>query len=176
MSDYRLQRKRTFWDLVLGVLLVIAGLFILGHAVLATVVSVLFLGWLALSAGVIALVAAVFRIGRDGFWPLVVSGGLLAVLGLVVLRNPDVTAVTLTLVAGALFLTGGLSRLVGAFQNDQYRWVLLVSGAVSVLLGLSVLFNVFEATFTLLGVLLGVQTLLDGFTLLLIGRVRPVKA
>lgn len=38
-----------------------------------------------------------------------------------------------------------------------------------------VLLNIFEATLTLLGVLLGLETLVDGVTLLLIGRIHVTK-
>ena len=43
----------------------------------------------------------------------------------------------------------------------ENRWGLLISGIASAVLGVIVLFNIVTATFTLLGVLLGVQVLLD---------------
>ena len=175
MSNLVLERRQTGWDLLLGALLAIAGFIVLGHTVLATVVSVLFIGWLTLVSGLIALLAALFRIGRGGFWSTALSGGLLTVLGLMFVRNPAVAALTLTLIAGSLFLVSGVTRLVAAFQNDAYRWALLFGGVVSTVLGLSVLFNVLEATLTLLGVLLGVQMLVDGITLLLIGRIHATE-
>jgi short repeat uncharacterized protein DUF308 len=104
MSEVVVERRRTGWDIVFGVLLVVAGLIILGDVVVATIVSVLFLGWLALFSGIIALVAALFRIGKGGFWSTALSGGLLAVLGLMFLRHTGVAALTLTLLAGSLFL------------------------------------------------------------------------
>jgi uncharacterized membrane protein HdeD (DUF308 family) len=67
MTGVVLERRRTGWDVVLGILMLIAGVAILAHVVLATVISVLFLGWLALVGGVVGLVAAVFQIGRGGF-------------------------------------------------------------------------------------------------------------
>lgn len=166
------ERRRTGWDVIFGILLVIGGLVILGHAVLATVMSVLFVGWVTLVSGVVALVAAVFRIGKDGFWLTAISGGLLTVLGLVVVRHPGAAAVTLTLVAGSLFLAGGIMRIVAAFQPTQDRWLLAIGGVFSLALGLIVLFNIVEFTFTLLGVLLGVGALVDGIMLLLLGRLR----
>lgn len=175
MPDALIERRRTGWDVAIGVLLVIAGLVILGHTVLATAVSVLFLGWLTLISGLVAVVGALFRIGRGGFWSTALTGGLLTVLGLMFVRNPDVAALTLTLIAGALFLASGVTRLVAAFHDDAYRGALLLSGVVSTILGLLVLFDIFEATFTLLGVLLGVQALLDGITLILVGRVHVTR-
>ncbi len=101
-----------------------------------------------------------------------ITGGLLTVLGVMFLRNLGAAAVTLTLLAGAFFLAGGIVRIVGAFENRAYLLPLLLSGVASTVLGLIVLFNLFAATLTLLGVLLGVQLLIDGVTMILVGRVR----
>ncbi len=167
-----LERSRSGWDIAWGILLVVAGIAILAHAVIATAISVLFLGWLAVIGGIVGLVAGLFRIGKGGFWPAIISGALLLVLGLVILRNPEASALTLTLLAGTLFLMGGVIRLVAAFQIDQNRWIMVFSGLVSLVLGGMVVFNLVEATYVLLGVLLGVQALVDGITLLVLGRWR----
>jgi membrane protein HdeD len=174
MAESVLERSRSGWDIVLGGLLVIGGFIILGHAAFATVVSVLFLGWMLLLFGVVGLVGALFRIGKGGFWSSALTGGLLTVLGVVFLRNVGAAVVTLTLVAGAMFLTGGITRLVAAGGQPEYRLALVLSGLVSAALGLLVLFNLFAASFTLLGVLLGVETLMDGIAMMLVGRVRVV--
>lgn len=174
MTDSILERTRTGGDILLGALLVLGGLVVLGHATLATAVSILFLGWMLLIFGVVGLVGALFRIGKGGFWASALTGGLLSVLGLVMLRNVGAAAVTLTLVAGALFLAGGITRLVVAAEQHELRGVLIFSGVVSTLLGLLVLFNLFTASFTLLGVLMGVEMLSDGVAMMVMGRVRMV--
>ncbi len=161
-------------EVALGLLLV-GGLIVLGHTILATAVSVLFIGWLALIAGIVAVVAALFRIRRGGFWSAALTGGLLTVLGLMFLRHPGAAAVTLTLLAGSSFLASGTVRLVAAAASKTYRWPLVLGGIVSAVLGLIVLFNLFTATFVLLGVLLGVQILIDGVTLLLEGRLHVTE-
>lgn len=161
---------RTGWDLVLGALLVLAGIVVLGHTVIATVISVLFLGWLALAAGLVEMVASLFKIGRERSWVAVLGGGLIGVLGLVMIRNPGIAAVSITLVAGAMFLATGVARLVAAFQIPQARVALLIGGGVSTLLGLLVLFNLVEATLTLLGVMLGVQAIAEGVAIMVAGR------
>lgn len=97
-------------------------------------------------------------------------------LGLFFLRNPTIGALSLTLLAGSMFLATGLVRIFLGFQVSEARWVLVISGLISVTLGLLVLFNLLEATLTLLGILLGVQTLLEGMTLLAAGRLRPVRS
>ena len=172
MSDLTLERRRTGWDVILGILLAVAGLVILGHTVIATAVSVFFLGWMAFLGGVAALVGSLFRIRDGGFWTAAIGGGLLTVIGLFFLRNPGVAALTLTLVMGSLFFASGLTRVVLAFQDAEHRWSLLLGGLVSLVLGVLVLFNLVTATFTLLGVLLGVEVLMEGFMLMLDGRLR----
>jgi uncharacterized membrane protein HdeD (DUF308 family) len=167
-------RRRTGWDIAIGLLLIIASVVVLGHAVLATAVSVLFLGWMILLSGIALVVAAFFRIRSGGFWSAALGGSVLFVLGLVLLRNPGAAAVTLTLVAGALIFAEGVMRLVSAVQNRSTldRWLLVISGVISVGLGLFVLLNIIEASYVFLGVLLGVQGLVEGLTLIAVGRLR----
>ena len=176
MSGARIEQRRTGWDIILGVLLVVLGLFMLGETVLTTAVYVRLLGWLAVAAGAAGLVAAWLSLGQGHFWSNALSGGLLLVLGIAIVRNPAAGAFTLTLVAGTVFLVSGITRLVAASQNDAYRLPLLFSGVASTVLGVLVLFNIVEATLTLLGVLLGVQALIDGITLILVGRVHLTPA
>jgi uncharacterized membrane protein HdeD (DUF308 family) len=176
MSGMLIGRHRTGWDSVLGVLVILAGLFILAHVAIATEVSVMFLGWFALIGGIAALMGAVFRMGRDGFWTTAVGGALLTVLGLMLLRNPNAAAVALTLIAGALFLVGGIARILAAVESPTGRGVLIFSGAVSAILGLIVLSDVWTNSLILLGLLLGLQTLMEGFSLLLFGRLHIDQA
>jgi membrane protein HdeD len=175
MSSLVLEQRRTWWDVVLGLILILGGLVVLGNLVVATAISVLFLGWTVLLIGIVMLVGAFFRIGKGGFWSTALGGGLLLALGLVMLRNPEITALTITLVAGTMFFATGLTRVVLAFQETEYRWVLVISGLISMGLGALVLFNLVTATFTLLGVLLGVQAVLEGVTIIALGRLRPAR-
>jgi len=161
---------RSTSDLIIGALIVLLGLVVLGHTLIATKVSLLFLGWLLFAGGVVTLAATLFRIGKDGFWLGALGGGLMTVLGLVFLRHTQAAAVTVTLVAGAMFLTTGLARLVAAFQTPSARVPLLVSGVVSTFLGLLVLFNLVDASLVFLGVILGVELLAEGVAIMIVGR------
>lgn len=62
-----------------------------------------------------------------------------------------------------------------AFQGTTSRWLLVFSGLISIGLGLWVLLNIATATLTLLGTLVGIQTLLEGLTMIMVGRLRPEK-
>lgn len=170
MTEIRVQRRRTGWDVVLGIVVIVAGLVVLGDVVLATTVSVLFIGWMAVIGGVVMLVGAFMRIGKGGFWAVALGGGLLLALGMILVRRPSVGAVTLTLIAGTVFLVGGITRIFAAVESTVHRGMLLFSGIVSAILGLIIFFNVWAASLTLLGILLGIQALTEGISLVLFGR------
>jgi uncharacterized membrane protein HdeD (DUF308 family) len=157
-------------DLLLGGLQVLVGIIILGHTATATVLSLMFVGWLLLATGIFIVFLAVFQIGKDGFWTALLGGGLMTVLGLVFLRHTTAAALTVTLVAGSLFLVLGIARLAVSVQDPEHRWSLVFGGGVSLVLGLIILFNIVTATYTLLGVLLGVQVVTEGLMTMVFGR------
>jgi len=171
MSSFALTRSRTPWSVALGAVLVVIGLVILANAVVATRVSVQFLGWMLILAGVAGLVSALIGIRSGGFASNALGAGVFLVLGLMCLRNVEAAAVTLTLIAGSLFLLTGIVRLLAAAVSEGHRAVLLLSGALGTALGLAVLLNLFDASYALLGILIGIQTLGEGLTMILVGGI-----
>jgi uncharacterized membrane protein HdeD (DUF308 family) len=171
MTDFALTRNRTGWSTVLGGLLVVVGVAVLANAAVATRVSVQFLGWMLVLCGVVGLVAALAGLRSGGSASHAVGAGVLLALGLMCLRNVEAAALTLTLVAGTVFLLGGVVRLVLAMANPEHRVALVISGVVSTALGLAVLLNLVDASYALLGVLIGVQLLAEGVTMVLIGGI-----
>lgn len=172
MTTGSARRRRNGWRAAFDIVLILLGLFILGHTVVATRVSVLTVGWCVLVAGIVALLAAMVRIGHPSFWFGAASGALSTSVGLLVVRFPDTAAVTLTLIAGAIFLAGGILRLVTATNDRGSRTMLIVSGSLYVALGLFVLSDISSASYNLLGRVIGLQIMLDGISLLLVGRAR----
>ena len=173
MATVTVERRRSGGDVIFGILLFIGGLIVLGDVVVASVVSVLFIGWLTLISGIVGIIGSLFKIGKGGgFWSTLLSGAVLAALGILILRNPHVTLIAITFMLGFGFLVSGLVRVVGVVEASSTRWVLFVSGLISIALGLIVLFNLNTQSLILLGVLIGIQMLVDGMTLLLYGRAR----
>ncbi len=166
--------SRTPWDVIVGILLIIAGFIVIGNAVIATVVSVWLTGWMTLAAGLVLFVGALFRVRHGGAWSAALGGAALTVIGLFILRNVTVTAVALTLVAGAMFFGSGMVRIAMGTTLKSARWPVIISGLISTALGLYVLFNLAPASAQLLGIILGIQTLLEGITLIAVGRLRVV--
>lgn len=163
-------RRPTLVDIILGVLVLIAGLIVLANATVASLFSVVMIGWLCLLSGILGVISAFMSRGSGVRWSNVVAGALLVVLGFMLLRHGAVGLVALTLLAGALFLFGGIVRIIVGAQVPQHRLLLILSGVVSVMLGLLVFFDIFTASLTLLGILLGVEMIADGVTMILVGR------
>lgn len=170
----RLERRRTGWDIVLGVLSVLAGGVVLGHVAVAGAISMLFIGWMLVIGGVALAVEAIvdWRIPSQR-WNLA-AGALLVILGVGLLRNPAAGLLVLTLLAGSMLVIGGIVRLVAAFQPGSPRAFLIVNGAVTLLLGFLVLNRWPVSALWFLGTVLGVQLVVDGVTTAIAGRVRTV--
>ncbi len=174
MTQVTIERQKSGVDIFIGILLVLAGIYVLGNVVLATAITALFIGWFALVSGIFELVGSFFKIKSGNFWSHALGGAVLTVFGLFVIRNPAIAVVSLTILAGALFFSTGLMRIFMAAQVPAGRWAFILSGLISVALGVMVLFNLAAASFALLGILLGVQTLVEGLTIILVGRLRKV--
>ena len=174
MSDTTSGGRRTTGSIVLGVLLLLLGVIVLANAVVASFVSIYFIGWTAVFGGIVVIAQALFRHRSGGLWSTILGGAVLLVLGVFVLRNPTIGLVSLTLLAGALFLVAGVTRIVVSGEIPEGRWVLVISGVISIVLGLIVLANLMAASMALLGIILGIQVLVEGVTLLAAGP-RPAS-
>ncbi len=95
------------------------------------------------------------------------------VLGVMVLAQPLAAMVSLTMILGALFFVSGISRLVLAWNmrasSDAPFWAVLLSGLLSVGLGLYVLVSPISASAILLGTLVAVELLSIGAALIALG-------
>ncbi|MFF5336302.1 HdeD family acid-resistance protein [Streptomyces sp. NPDC013181] len=163
--------SRSFGGLVLlGSLLVVAGLVGLVYTGVATLTSMLLFGWLLLIGGLVGLAHAVQSRGTSFFWLGVVVAALNIAAGVVVIRHPHGTAEALTMFAALLFLTGGVFRLVGSVvvRGPQFGWTLL-QGAFGLLLGLLVLFDWPHSSLYVLGCFFSLALLFDGLGLIAAG-------
>ena len=159
------------WIVALGVVYAVAGVLALGSVVTATVVSVYFIGIMMIVAGVAEVVSS-FQIktwGRFLFWLLL--GLLYIVAGFVAFSNPLLTAAGLTLVLGAALFVSGLVRIFLGFgmkHGTPWIWV-VISGAITLLLGLIILIHWPVSSLSVLGIFLGVDLLMAGIGWISVG-------
>lgn len=149
--------------ILLGIVMIIAGLLVLGDVVLFTVISTIFIGWMAIITGVFEIFHAFWTKGWGGFvWQLLL-GVLYLAFGIVLVGQPVTSALILTYVLGLLFLISGLARiLIGISHWRQSGWIMLASGAFGVLAGLVILTGFPATGLWVLGLLLGIDLLSHG--------------
>ena len=156
-----------------GAILVAGGLLALANPFAASLAVTTLVGIFLLIGGVGQLWAAYSAPADDHRIWHAVLGVLTLILGVMLTANPVAGTLSLTLFVGVLFLLNGAGRLAIALRLRQrrYFWLLLVSGALSALIGVLVLGNVAAAATALLGLLLGIQLLFEGAALIALGLV-----
>jgi len=157
-------RAKSGWIVALGVVYLLAGFIALGSVVMATVASVLVVGVMMIVAGV-AEVFSAFQIKSWGKFLLwVLLGVLYVIAGFVTFENPLLAAALLTLILGASLLASGVMRIILAFsmkQETPWIWVLL-SGVITLLLGLLILAHWPVSSLYILGLFLGIDLIMAG--------------
>ena len=148
-----------------GVLMVILGLVALGSMGIATLASVVVFGALLMIAGVATVLTAFTAHGWGGFALSALFGILSAVVGFMLIVAPIAGAVALTLFLAIYFLAGGMFRVVSAVSQKFSGWGwAAAAGVASVALG-AILFTQWpEASFWFIGLLLGIELILQGGT------------
>jgi uncharacterized membrane protein HdeD (DUF308 family) len=164
-------RAKSGWIVALGVIYVVAGLIALGSVVLATVVTVFVVGIMMLIAGVAEVINA-FQIkswGKFLLWLLL--GVLYIVAGLVTFENPLLAAALLTLLLGFSLVASGIMRVILAFsmkEGTPWLWVVL-SGIITLLLGLIILAHWPVSGLYILGLFLGIDLIVAGASWIAVG-------
>jgi len=163
-SDTAPLRAKSGWIIALGVVYLIAGFIALGSVAMATVASVLVVGVMMIIAGV-AEVFSAFQIkswGKFLLWALL--GVLYIFAGFVTFENPLLAAVLLTLILGASLVASGIMRIFLGFsmkRETPWIWVVL-SGVITLLLGLLILARWPVSSLYILGLFLGIDLVMAG--------------
>jgi uncharacterized membrane protein HdeD (DUF308 family) len=155
---------KSWWlYLLLGIVLLIAGLCVLGDVVLASVVSAIFIGWAIVIAGILEIVHAFSARGWKGFLLDLFLGILYIAGGWVLLANPIAATVSLTLAIGVVWIVSGIFRIVlaGAIGREG-GWGIFFSGILAILAGGIILAQWPASGLWVLGLLLGIDLIVHG--------------
>ena len=137
LGDLDAVRHKWRWVLASGIAFIGLGSMAFGYSMLVTLASVFVLGWALVFGGLFQALHA-FKVSRwNGFLLELLLAILYMVVGLVMVAHPETGALSVTLLIGAFFLVVGLSRIVaGTMLHPPGRAWLLLSGAVTLLLGM----------------------------------------
>ena len=164
-------RSKWGWFVALGILLLIAGVVALANELLATVVSVFFVGALMLVGGIFQIIHAfgVKSWGRFFWW--LVSGLVYALAGIFAYMNPLLASTVLTLLLAIALVVAGVTRImVGVEHRSEANsgWI-IAAGVVTALAGLIIAIGWPVSSLYVLGIFLGIDLIFQGATLTMFG-------
>lgn len=159
------------WFIGIGLLLVVLGVLALGYAVFATLASVIFIATLMIIGGVGQLIHAWNIRSSSNFLLWSLAGLLYISAGVLGISNPIAGAAFLTVLLGGFLIAMGALRLWIWLQNrTQQGWKsLAISGFFSLLAGLLIAGGWPENSLFLLGMILAIDLLFQGWGLIGVG-------
>ncbi|WP_195930355.1 HdeD family acid-resistance protein [Hyphomicrobium album] len=155
------KNDRLYWG---GVAMAIVGALALLFPFGATLAIAIMAGWLLILAGAVTIADAFTVEGTGPFFGQLLIGLLKLVLGIYLVRHPDVSMVLLTLLLAAVFVIDGAAQLAMAFELrpvDGWGWLLL-AGIVAIAVGILLAAELDAMSQITLGILLGVSFLTSG--------------
>ena len=148
---------------LLGIVLMVAGIVVLGDVLAATIISAIFIGATAIVAGLFEIGHAFWTKGWGGFVWNILLGILYVAFGFVMVTQPISGALVLTYVFGLLLVVSGIFRLFIAFgRASGADWLMLLSGVLGILAGAVILTGWPWTGLWVLGYVLGVDLIFHG--------------
>jgi uncharacterized membrane protein HdeD (DUF308 family) len=104
------------WALFSGILGIIAGILILGHPLMASVILPAILVIILASLGIVMGIVAIIQGAQGAGWGAIVLGILSIIIGILLFIAPIISAFVLIIMLGIFLIFGGIGAMVGAFQ------------------------------------------------------------
>lgn len=151
------------WFLAFGISVLILGIAAVVRAVTATVVSMLFFGWLLIFASAIEVVQAIMVGQWAGFFLHLLAAILFGITGVLMVIRPLISAEVATVLLAMFFLIGGLFQLVGslAMAIPGWGWQ-AVDGLITLVLGLLVIAQWPSSGLWVIGLFVGIDLIFYG--------------
>ena len=155
----------------LGILFIILGMIGIAGQVLFSLVSVNVLGIFLFAGGILQAAHAFKSTGWKSVSVQLVFAVLYIGAAIYVWAFPIPALEAITLWLAAIFFLTGFLRLIAAFQHRHFgEWFwLALSAAISILMGVLIMNNFPSASLWLPGLLIAIELLLQGWTLLFLG-------
>ncbi|MHB8793461.1 MAG: HdeD family acid-resistance protein [Thermoleophilia bacterium] len=157
------------WFLTVGIILVLTGGFAMVFPLGAAYGIEVFVGILLLISGCAFLINAIASHKHGFVWQLLLALIYLGV-GIMLLVYPLSGVVTLTLVLGIAFLVSGTFKsMIALISRKSQGWgMMLVSGLLSIILGILILASWPSSSAWVIGLLVGIDLLFAGMTMIML--------
>ena len=171
-------RRRWGWFLALGIFLIVVGVLAIQRPEVATLTVVEVIGFLLVFGAGAEIVSSFWARRWGGFFLHLLTSLLYLFVGAVILERPGLGAAGYTLMLAVFFVASGLFRIVFALSQrfSGWGWTLL-SGVVTLALGVLIWRDLPEAAFWVIGTFVGIDLLFVGWSWVMLGlAVRSIPA
>lgn len=159
------------WMIALGIVTIIVGTAAIMFPLFSSLGVAIIVGFTLVIAGIAQIIAA-FSYPRWGIRLLTLVIGLLCLAtGVYLLMNPLEGIFALTIIIAAVFIIEGVMKSIYSFRlrpRSGWGW-LLFNGIISVLLGIMLWAQFPFSALWALGVLIGLNILISGWTMVVLG-------
>ena len=163
--------KNWGWFFLWGIILVILGCVAISAATMTTLLSVIFLGVLLLISGIVIIVDCFsFWWGQgSGFFLHLLMGLLYTICGVMLIKSPLLSSVSLTLFLGIFYVLIGISRMMysSLLRTPNWGWN-FSSGILSLLLGVLIIAALPQSALFIIGLFVGIDLIFCGLTYLMV--------
>jgi uncharacterized membrane protein HdeD (DUF308 family) len=166
------------WFLVLGLLLIVVGVVAINRPVIATLTTIELTGFLLMFGAGAEIVSALWALRWGGFFLHILCGVLYMLVGAMIVDRPGLAAAGYTLMLAVFFFASGLFRAIFAVSQRFSGWAwTLLSGVVSLVLGVFIWRELPEAQFWVIGTFVGIDLIFLGWSWIMLGlAVRSLPA
>lgn len=166
--------KYWFLWLVAGIISLIGGFFALANPLAATLTAELLAGWMFIIVGIVTIISAFGDMGWGGRILAILLGVALLFFGINLVGEPLRGVISLTFLAGTMMLILGVFRILLAFgsHNANLRMVMILSGVLSLILGIMIFANWPMSAAVVLGIFLAIELISNGISLIMLSLTR----
>jgi uncharacterized membrane protein HdeD (DUF308 family) len=163
--------KKQWWCfLALGIALVVFGTGALVAAPFVSLAATVVFGFLLIAGGVIQLISSFWAGKWSGFLLHVLIGVLYLITGYLIVDEPVVSLLNLTLILTMFLLISGLFRIFAALliRFHDWGWV-LVNGMITLLLGTMIYKHWPSSSLWVIGAFVGIDMIFNGWAWIMLG-------
>lgn len=175
--DIEAVQRNWGWFLVFGIALLALGCVAVSSAFYTTVFSVILLGMFLMAGGVIQIAQAFMANKWSGLFLSLLLGVLYIVTGGLCVAKPAIAAVSLTLWIAAFCFIAGLFRMSASVWMRFHHWGwVFFNGLVTFILGILIFAEWPLSGLWVIGLFIGIDLILTGWTWILLSLAARAKA
>ncbi|GBQ12382.1 HdeD family acid-resistance protein [Swaminathania salitolerans] len=161
------------WFIGIGAVLVLLGIFAFFDAVLTTLASVVFIGFLLIMTGIAYFAQAFAHRSVPGarFWIMALMGFCYVLGGFLLIQEPATGSLFLTAFLAGSLIASGIMRALWAFgQRDTPNWwTLVLSAVVALLTGIFIFVTLPWSGLWLIGTFIAIELIFGGMSVFSFG-------